>query len=135
MANSSSVLLLNRVPSDTTVTFNFSVGKKLVVVDFDFKKGEDAEKIVKDFMEAEDVPIYLELLLLNSLNQLLIEDVRSSTDELRDSIRDNDFIVKQSVSLAVKMRRWVKKGEIATAKTAGDGSGEKVSFLPIAICS
>lgn len=69
------------VLSDQTIALRFNVGKKYVMLSVNLKKGEDIEKIVKEILEMEQIPVYLELSILSSIHSLLKEELRETFED------------------------------------------------------
>lgn len=59
------------IADDVSLHFQFPVGKKYVIVRIDFKHGDDSEDVLRAFFVQEDIPVYLEMPILATVDRLL----------------------------------------------------------------
>lgn len=75
--------LLWSVPEDMTVTFRANEGSRLIVLDLDLKKGENAELSLQKIFDKEHFTEPLRISMLSSLHSLLLMEIQESMSETR----------------------------------------------------
>ena len=69
------------VPFPISFTFNFSVGVKYVLVEMRLVTGDDSQEVVMQFIQTENIPIYLETNLLSAVETFLHDAIQFEKDE------------------------------------------------------
>lgn len=69
------------VPFPISISTNFTVGVKYVVVEFQFSAGDDSQEVITHFIQKENIPIYLESNIKSAVESFLCEVIQSEKDE------------------------------------------------------
>lgn len=69
------------IPFPIETSLSFPVGMQMVFIKLKFQTGDDSDIILKRMMKQEDIPLYLEMVIMNSVTQFLEEWVQVVLDE------------------------------------------------------
>jgi len=81
------------IPFPIDTTFSFPVGIQYVMIHMHFQQGDNSEIILKRFMKREDIPVYLEIMILSCVNEFLLEYVQAVLDD-----RDDKAVMDESAA-------------------------------------
>lgn len=69
------------IPFPITFSINFAVGVKYVVAEFQLAAGDDSQEIITQFIQKENIPIYLENNIISTVESFLIDAIQREQDE------------------------------------------------------
>eukprot|EP01117_Protostelium_nocturnum_P008245 TRINITY_DN2943_c0_g2_i2.p2 TRINITY_DN2943_c0_g2~~TRINITY_DN2943_c0_g2_i2.p2 ORF type:complete len:591 (-),score=162.80 TRINITY_DN2943_c0_g2_i2:2759-4531(-) len=90
--------LLWSVPETSRISFEANVGNKLIVLQVDFEKGENAEIKMNSIFERESFPLPLRISLLSSLHSLFLIDLQSCIQE-SNAFQDSQMVLENALSI------------------------------------